>query len=180
MIDLSNLRKKEKPFMALTSLTIKEFDELLATFSPLWEKHYMYYDLKGKARNKPTFREHAKIQLKGSEMKLFFILYYLKNNPLQESLALTFDVSQGKVNQWINSLLPILKESLRKINVLPARNESEWTIKLADRVEEAGKALELWVDGSEREIPRPSDYKAQKEVYSGKKKAHYKKYFSYR
>lgn len=180
MIDLANIRKKEKQFLALTSLTIKEFDELLATFSPLWDKYYMYYDLKGKARNKPAFREHAKIQLKGNPMKLFFILYYLKNNPLQESLALTFEVSQGKVNQWINCLLPILQESLRKINVAPARNESEWKTKLVERVEEAGKALELWVDGSEREIPRPSDYKAQKEVYSGKKKAYHKKYFSYR
>ena len=59
----------------------------------------MYYDLKGKARNKPAFKEHAKIQLKGSEIKLFFIIYCLKNNALQESLALTFEISQGKVHQ---------------------------------------------------------------------------------
>ena len=170
MIDLAKIRKKEKSFLALTSLTTKEFDELLVAFSSLWEKYYMYYDLKGKARNKPAFKEHAKIQLKGSEIKLFFILYYLKNNSLQESLALTFEISQGKVHQWIACLLPILQESLRKLTVVPERNESEWKIKLAERVEEAGQALELWVDGSEREVPRPSDYKTQKEVYSGKKK----------
>lgn len=170
MIDLGTLRTKEKQFIALTSLTIGEFDALLSVFTPLWEKHYMYYDLKGKVRAKPALKEHAKVQLKGSEIKLFFILYYLKTNSLQESLALTFEISQGKVTQWIKSLLPILKESLRKLKVLPARNESAWKVKLAERTQEAGQTLELWVDGSEREIPRPSDYKAQKEVYSGKKK----------
>ena len=169
MVDLSILRSREKRFIALTSLTVSEFDELLGVFTPLWETHYKYYDLKGRRRTKPTFREHAKVQLKGTEIKLFFILYYLKNNPLQESLALTFSISQGKVNQWINSLLPILRDSLDKIKVLPARNEEEWENKLAQKVQEMDKELELWVDGSEREIPRPSDYKAQKEVYSGKK-----------
>lgn len=169
MIDLSTLRVREKQFQSLTSLNTSEFDELLRVFTPLWEARYKYYDLKGKLRKKPAFKEHGKVQLKGSELKLFFILYYLKNNPLQESLALTFTISQGKVNQWIKVLLPVLLDSLDKIKVLPARTEEQWEGKLAELVEERGKKLELWVDGCEREVPRPADYEAQREMYGGKK-----------
>lgn len=172
MIDFTLLRCREGQFKALTSLTVNEFDELFCVFSPLWQAHYRHYDLKGNKRSLPAFKEHAKVQLKGDAIKLFFVLYYLKNNPLQEALALTFDLSQGKAAQWLKSLLPVLEKSLKKLDLLPARSAGEWQEKLTRLESRTQEALELWVDGSERAVTRSGDYEAQKEMYSGKKKTH--------
>jgi hypothetical protein len=49
--------------------------------------------------------------------KLFFILYYLKNNPTQQALAFTFDLPQDMANKWIHLLAPILSKTLKSFKV---------------------------------------------------------------
>ena len=75
-------QKQHPPtFLALTSLTLAEFDYLLQHFTPLWEKYYKHHTLEGKKRILPAFAEHGNALLKGTDQKLFFLLVYMKNNP---------------------------------------------------------------------------------------------------
>ena len=108
-------------FQALQSLSKGEFELLLEVFQPIVEKYYRYNTLKGGARVYPMKREPKVCSIKGSSNKLFFILYCLKNNYLQvtRKYRSLFDVSQGKVNIWIAPLLPLLREALSKLNLVP-------------------------------------------------------------
>ena len=80
--------QKQHPanFLALTSLTLPEFEYLLHEFTPLWHKYYKYHTLEGKKRILPAFTEHGNALLKGTDQKLSFLLVYMKNNsPLRRS-----------------------------------------------------------------------------------------------
>ena len=46
-----------------------------------------------------TSFEHKNSKLLGCGQKLFFLLVYLKNNPLQNFKSATFDISQPKVSE---------------------------------------------------------------------------------
>src|SRR5688500_19704401 len=61
------------------------------------------------------------MSLKGSGIKLLFVLIYLTNNPLQSYHGLAFNMSQGKVSQWLHVLLPLLEEALSRAGQLPGR-----------------------------------------------------------
>lgn len=83
-------------FQALQSLCKSEFETLLADFQPLVENYFRYHTLKGEKRVHPMYRESPNTSLLGAASKLFFILCYLKNNPLQEFIGAYFEMSQGK------------------------------------------------------------------------------------
>jgi len=99
------------------------------------------------------------------EDKLLFILFYCKVYPLQEVLALLFETSQGRVNEWIHQLSTILQMALGKSQVLPERDPKNLEQTLALCV-----AVDFIIDGTEYRIPRPKNAAEQKEKYSGKKK----------
>ena len=106
-------QQKQHPntFLTLTSLTVAEFDYLLTHFTPRWERHYKYHTLEGKRRIIPAFSEHANALLKGTDQKLFSLLVYMKNNPLQTFQAAVFGVSQPKspkstAYSWPYSMTP--------------------------------------------------------------------------
>ncbi len=139
-------------FKALTSLTKPEFEELLKSFSQVWEES------RTAERGSP-----AKLQSSGD--KLFFILFYLKNYPLQEVLGFLFGLDQSQANRWIKTLSSVLRETLRRGGYLPAREASQLEAALAE-----SPPLDLILDGTERRRLRPKDPEAQKHYYSGKKK----------
>ncbi len=56
------------------------------------------------------------------EQKLLFLLVYLKTYPLQVVMAELFALSQPRVNYWLRRLLPVLREALNDLNVLPERD----------------------------------------------------------
>lgn len=96
--------------------------------------------------------------------KFLFILIYDKTYPLQEMLGLQFGLSQGRVNYWIHHLQPVLRQALEQIEMLP---DSDGSL----LAEQSGVA-QYQIDGTERRRQRPKDATAQKDHYSGKKKAH--------
>lgn len=162
--------KKEASYrqlLSLTSLHAQEFFAVLQEFEEVWMHYYQRYDLKGKKRKLPKFSDHADISLKGSYKKLLFILIYMKKNPTQELLGAMFNMSQGKVSQWVKLLFPLLEQTLAKMQLLPQRNADELYMSLKVL---AGYFILL--DGTERPIPRPTDYERQKHYYSGKKGCH--------
>ena len=156
-----------RQLLNLTSLEVKEFYAVLQEFDHVWRKYYQWHDLKGEKRKIPKFSDHADISLKGSYKKLLFILVYMKMNPTQELMGTMFGLSQGKVSQWAKLLFPLLEQVLARMQVLPKRNAAELYLSL--------KILGdyfILLDGTERPIPRPTNYEKQKYYYSGKKGCH--------
>jgi hypothetical protein len=156
-----------RSMLSLTSLTAAEFFELLVPFNELWQRYHAHYDLKGERRRIEKFSEHSSMSLKGSLDKLFFLLVYLKQNPLQHYQGFCFGMSQGKVSQWLQVLLPLLEQSLAKLQQLPCREPSHFYLSLRLL---SGQVLLL--DATERAIPRSVDNERQRHEYSGKQQEH--------
>jgi hypothetical protein len=153
--------------LSLTSLTAAESFELLEPFAELWQRYHAYHDLKGEPRRIQKFCEHSSMSIKGSLDKLFFVLVYLKQNPLQHYHGYTFGMSQGKVSQWLSVLLPMLEQALHRLQMLPSRETSQLYVSLRLL---SGQVLLL--DATERAIPRSVDKERQRHEYSGKQHAH--------
>lgn len=164
-MDYQKVRQTPSQFLSLTSLTIEEFDYLLPHFETDWEKYYRYHTLEGKKRQIISYQEHGKATLKGTPMKLFFLLVYLKTNNLQQYQAASFGVSQGKVSRIGRILLSVLDKTFKRIGFSPVGNGSELKAVLATHPNQA-----FTYDGIERGILRNSDQEAQQIQFSGKKK----------
>jgi hypothetical protein len=154
-------------FLSLTSLEPAEFTYLLSFFTPLWERYYRYHTTEGKKRKIICYQEHKSAKLQGTGQKLFFLLAYLKNNPLQTFQGAIFGISQPKVSKITQVLLTILDETLKKMDLSPCRDGELLQSLLSDHIEKV-----FTYDGMERGIQRNSDYDAQEYDFSGKKKAH--------
>ena len=150
----------------MTSLNLREFENLLDTFELICTDYFKRYTFRGKLRTHPMYSEPDSTVLKGSELKLFFLLTYLKNYPLQQFHAYNFNLSQAKVSEWIKVLTPILNKSLKAMGLSPATTCSELKSQL-----DSLDITEANMDATEREVNRSSDYEVQKEFYSGKKKS---------
>jgi hypothetical protein len=107
----TTIRNNPKQFLALTSLTTEEFDGLLPIFSSHWSSWIRHFTLSGKPRQRRYSPKSDKLKLSDEEM-LFLILYYHKNNPLQEAIAASFDMTQDLANKLIHILMPLLNKSL--------------------------------------------------------------------
>lgn len=168
MKDYKKIREKETQFLSMTSLYPSEFDLILAPFKEAWYKHNRRYTLEGKTRKiKYLYPKKDTKTLPSVELKLFFILVYLKQHPLQEFQAVVFDLSQGKVSQWIKILSPILEQALKKLGCVACRDGSV----LKEFASEMPEIKIITHDVVEQTAPRSTDDQAQEAQYSGKKKA---------
>lgn len=165
MKDIITIQQNTSQFLSMTSLTVEEFELLHNTFEGYCTDYFLYHTLQGKIRNKICYQEQKNASLKGSEMKLFFLLSYLKNYPLQQFHASYFGVTQGKVSKFIKVLHPLLEKTLTRMGLMPSNTSEGLKAELEKyRVKEAN------MDATEREVNRSTDYEVQKEFYSGKKK----------
>lgn len=165
MKDLISTKQNPSQFLSMTSLTVEEFELLHDSFEGYCTDYFLYYTLQGKVRRKICYQEQKNASLKGSEMKLFFLLCYLKNYPLQQFQASYFGITQPKVSQLIKVLHPLLEKTLTRMGLMPSNTSEELKAELEKyRVKEAN------MDATEREVNRSTDYEVQKEFYSGKKK----------
>lgn len=168
MLKYEELRKSKKQFLALTGITIEEFEKVLPVFIRVYERK--------KLSNKTQQGKERKIkvvvgrgsQIKSHEQKLLFALVYEKTYPIQEMMAVLFGLDQGQVNRWLHRLLPILKEALDELGLLPEREGS----KFARHERGKGKKAPLIIDGVDRRRQRPKNKEKQKLHYSGRKKTH--------
>jgi hypothetical protein len=160
LFSYQSAKKNKASFKSMTSLTVKEFEDLCVVFQECWNEHT---------------KEHDKIPSKGgcppilktAEDRLFFILFYFKTYPLQEILAYSFEMSQSEANKLIHVLSYVLKMALQKTGSMPPRLPDEMLDKL-----KAEEPQDFAMDGTEREIIRPSDIQVQRFFYSGKSKCH--------
>lgn len=166
-------KDNSKSFRALTGVSHEQFCALLPYFEAAHEDYLSEYEMTGERRSgkrrSPSIYKNS--PLPSIPDRLFFILVYLKNNPLQEYHAACFGMNQKHCNIFIHCLTKILRLSLKAKGLVPAETDKELAERLAELSKEGDKPV-LLHDGTEREIPRPADRDMQKERYSGKKKRH--------
>lgn len=167
MLTYTRLKSDQRKFLALTGLTVGEFQQLLTAFQRCYERQFPpHRTLAGRPRQRlPGGGRHGSISR--PEQKLLFILVYLKTYPPQALLGELFEMSQPRANQYIRTLLPLLRDSLDALDVLPERIGGQF----AQRTRRPGKPVFI-IDATERRRQRPKNPEKQAEFYSGRKKTH--------
>ena len=168
MVTYSTLRQHQQRLLALTGLTVPEFESLLPAFTRAYER---LCPANRTTTNRPRRRAVGGGRvgaLQEPEQKLLFLLVYLKTYPLQVVMGELFGLSQPRVNYWLRRLLPVLRDTLDDMGVLPERDAEAFA-----RTESAhGQAPRLIIDGTERRRQRPKNPEKQAAHYSGRKKIH--------
>lgn len=168
MLNYEQVKKNRRKFLALTGITPKEFKFLLPAFSEAYERlHPERKTRAGKKRKRAKGGGH-KGSLDSLKQKLLFILVHQKTYPLQVLLGEVFDLSQPRVNYWVHHLLPVLKQALDDLDLLPERDPREF----AAHEKRHREPPDLIIDGTERRRQRPKQAQKQAAHYSGKKKTH--------
>ncbi len=127
-MNVTKILENPAQFLALTSLTIEEFNLLLVAFAHRWQQWYKHYNFRMERRNKPLSAQAAQAPtrtLSSDAEKLFFILYIFKHNPVQQVAAASFDMDQGQISKWIKVLLPLLADAIKDLHLQPARDMDE-------------------------------------------------------
>lgn len=168
MLTYPTLKERPREFLAATSLTVAEFDQLLPAFQVAYDTAYPpTLTAPGQPRQR-GYGAGVKGTLASPTAKLLFILVYHKTSPLQSLHGLHFGLGQPQTNYWIHRLLPVLQTALQTQGHAPARDAAQ----VAGHARLSDPAPQLVIDGTERRRSRPRDPAAQKAHYSGKKKTH--------
>ncbi len=167
MLQYAIAKQKPNHFLTLTSIEVPEFEFLLTDFTLRSDRYFRYHTWQGKKRKYPRLAPQADESLADPADQLFFLLVYLKNNPLQDFQAALFGISQGWVSQRVHRLLALLNKTLSALGLSPCQDSDALRAQL-DRL----KPPALNLDATERQVPRSVDQSAQQEEYSGKAKTH--------
>jgi hypothetical protein len=164
MLTYSELRGDRRRFLALTGLTLPGFESLLVAFARSYERRYpVDRTAAGRPRQRRAGGGRTAV-LHEPAQKLLFLLVYLKTYPLQVVMAELFGLSQSQVNHWLRRLLPVLRDALDDLGVLPEREGQAFAA--------ARPSPRLIIDGTERRRQRPKNPEKQAAHYSGRKKTH--------
>jgi hypothetical protein len=168
MMTYTQLRRNRRKFMAVTGLTVPEFESLLAAFSRAYQRTQPPgQTVEGQPRQRSAGGGRKGL-LHRPEDKLLFILVYLKTYPLQVVIGELFGLSQPQANHWIGRLLPVLQAALDDLGVRPERDPSRF----ARSRPPSEPDPRLIIDGTERRRQRPKNPETQASHYSGRKKTH--------
>jgi hypothetical protein len=118
----AEVQTRPMEFLDLTSLTMKEFRELVPPFESAFQAHMTHWRLDGKPRIARRYTTYTNCPLPTPEDRLLFILVYLKTYPLQVVQGRLFGMGQSKAHQWIHVLLVILRATLRTLGDAPTRS----------------------------------------------------------
>src|SRR5437667_5837016 len=121
-VQFTEVQDRPTEFLDLTSLTLEEFQQLLAPFEAAFHSRMAAWRMDGKPRTARRFPVYQNCPLPTPEDRLLFILAYVKTYSLQVVQGRLFGMVQGKANQWIHVLLPALLGALRALGDAPARS----------------------------------------------------------
>jgi hypothetical protein len=130
-VRFADVQARPAEFLNLTSLTLEEFEALVAPFEAAFQDHMAAWRLDGKPRTARRFTVYRTCPLATPEDRLFFLLTYLKTYAVQVVQGRLFGMSQSKANQWIHVLLPALLAALRGLGDAPARSLTALAHRLA-------------------------------------------------
>ena len=168
MLTYDELKANPRKFVSFTSLTPEEFELLLPAFEQVYLKKYPETKTKTGKTRKRKVGAGRKGSLASLEQKLLFALVYQKSYPLQMVMGELFGMGQSQANEWIHTLLPILKQALDDLGFAPERDPQQFKQKEKNRKDAANSII----DGTERRRQRPKQAEKQALHYSGKKKIH--------
>jgi Helix-turn-helix of DDE superfamily endonuclease len=120
----TELQSRPMEFLDFTSVTLDEFQQLVPPFEAAFHTRMAVWRMDGKPRTARRFTVYKNCPLPTPEDRLLFILTYLKTYALQVVHGRLFGMVQGKANQWIHVLLPVLRAALRTLGDAPARSLS--------------------------------------------------------
>lgn len=170
MLSYHRLKNNPRVLRALTSLDPEEFDTLLIPFEQAWDT-YVSEPYRQKASRKRRYGGGRNPRLVIIEDKWLFMLFYFKVYPLQEVIAQVFGMSQGRANEWIHTLSPLLERALGESHCLPERDpqnlEQVWALCTSG---------DFVLDGTERPVHGPTEPIEQTDQSSGKKKTYGEKH----
>jgi hypothetical protein len=126
----AEIKARANEFIALTSLTVDEFELLVPHFEQAFQAHMSKWCLDGRLRTKRRYTTYANCPLATAEDRLLFVLSYVKGNPLQSVHGMLFGLVQCKTNTWLHVLLPVLRTALRELQLAPCRSVTELTQRL--------------------------------------------------
>src|SRR5438093_9750836 len=118
----TDLQSRPMEFLDFTSLTLDEFQQLVPPFEAAFQARMPAWRMDGKPRTARRFSVYKNCPLPTPEDRLLFILVYLKTYALQVVQGRLFGMVQGKANQWMHALLPVLLAALRALGDAPARS----------------------------------------------------------
>jgi hypothetical protein len=194
MLTVKKLRRKPKHFHNFAGFTPEQFDEVLKALEPLYEQA-QEERLDNPNRLRARGAGH-KFNLELPE-RLLMSLMYFRLYITQALLGYLFDLDSSNVNREINGrMLAVLSEVLP----VPARDEplllsdplaaqataSSSSSSSGSKRKRKGKKIgtleemlekhpefkEIFIDGTEQELPKPKDKERRKDFYSGKRKRH--------
>jgi hypothetical protein len=187
MLTVKKLRRKPKHFHNFTGLSPEQFDQLLLALEPLYQQaqeerleNPNRLRVRGAGRN---------FELELPE-RLLMSLMYFRLYVTQTLLGYLFGLDTSNVSREINGrMLGVLSEVLP----VPARDEplSDLAARAASSSSDSGGGKrkrkigtleellekhpefeEIFIDGTEQELPKPEDKGRRKGHYSGKRKRH--------
>jgi hypothetical protein len=123
-VRFADLQSRPLEFLDFTSLTLEEFQQLVSPFETAFHARMAAWRMDGKPRAARRFTVYKNCPLPTPEDRLLFILAYLKTYALQVVQGRLFGMVQGKANQWIHVLLPVVLAALRTLGDAPARSLS--------------------------------------------------------
>jgi hypothetical protein len=118
----TELQSRPLEFLDFTSVTLDEFQQRVPPFEAAFHARMAAWRMDGKPRTARRFTVSQNYPLPTPEDRLLCILTYLKTYALQVVHGRLFGMVQGKANQWIHVLLPVLLAALRTLGAAPARS----------------------------------------------------------
>lgn len=131
----ADVNRKDKKCLDFTSLTVEEFEDVVPIFEGEFQEYMKTHRLDGKERVGRKYQTYSNCPLPTPEDRLFFLLAYMKTNDLQVIHGALFGMSQGKANQWIHTLLPVMQATVRRLGDAPARSLQELACRLGQAVQ---------------------------------------------
>jgi len=193
MLTVKKLRRKPKHFHNFTGLTPEQFDQLLLALEPLYEQAQ-----EERLENPNRLRSRGagrKFELELPE-RLLMSLMYFRLYATQTLLGYLFGLDTSNVSREVNGRMlgvlpevlpvPAQDEPLSDLAALAASSSSSSSSGGGGGKRKRGKKIgtleelfekhpefkEIFIDGTEQELPKPKDKGRPKELYSGKRKRH--------
>jgi hypothetical protein len=134
----ADLQNRPTEVLDRTSLTVKEFRELVPPFEATFQAHMAAWRLDGRPRTARQYTTDKNCPLPTPDDRRLFLLVYLKTYPLQVVQGRLCGMGQSKAPQGIHGLLVVLRATLHALGDAPRRSVQELAPRL--RVAEAKAA----------------------------------------
>jgi hypothetical protein len=162
--------RDDRQWRALTGLSQAQFEQLLLTFTVVYQEARQAAYAAGVAAGTRQRQSGggAKGKLPTCADKLLLVLYYYKTYPTFDVLGTQFGLAPSKAHKNLYKLSPLLHQTLVRLEMLPHRE-----FKTPDELKAALHGVDqVIIDATERAYRRSQDDATQREHYSGKRKRH--------